>query len=120
MFNVRKSHSFLSVTDKQRQAARGAVDRVERRSKPGAPRDCTGFYRGRPLEPSVHRLRLPVGSRAGGYEHGGSLSRAFTASIPEILKFFGELTAGAGGRGLRLSVGEYLRWTIPNEHRCLS
>ena len=24
-------------------AARGAVDRVERRSKPGAPRDCTGF-----------------------------------------------------------------------------
>ena len=32
------------------------------------------LYWGRPLEPSVHRLRLPVGSRAGGYQHGGSLS----------------------------------------------
>ena len=47
------------------QAVSHAPPNKRRRPKPGAPRDCTGFTGGRPLEPSVHRLRLPVGSHRG-------------------------------------------------------
>ena len=89
-----------------------------RRPKPGAPHGCIGFTEvgswNLPYIDCVCRLGF------GGLSTWRVAIRAFTASIPEILKFFGEPTAGAGGQDSRLRFAECTRWTIPNEHRCLS
>ena len=79
--------------------------------------DKSHIAKGADQSPTVPRATAPAlpGSALGtfrtptafaGWVWYGGLStwrvaiRAFTASIPEILKFFGEPTAGAGGRGL--------------------
>jgi len=46
-----------------------------------------------------HSIAFAVWVLRGGLSTWRVAIRAFTASIPEILKFFGEPTAGAGGRG---------------------
>ena len=91
--------SFMTLAAASRPRCDKSHIAKGRQPKPGAPARLHRLYRGRPSEPSVHRSRLPVGWY-GGLSTWRVAIRAFTASIPEILKFFGEPTAGAGGRGL--------------------